>query len=629
MSDRDDAGGQYSPNEPVATGGVRTEFRGDIRAAMGLERSARRLLGHLRTIHGVNDRITDGEPGGFYTMRRQLDDGSLIEVITNDGQDTLRITCPTPSAVASTSAAPQQSRSSSDNAPTAYAASDSVELPGEEVEQAPPRKEDDEEGETERTDYAPYLWIGVRIVSGNEDDKFQVHACVWEPAAEGEQDGEILSNRNDLVDDGDDLTEVEYPLQPWAQFAPEDDKEHGIAYTDQKLFMLLERNGYPMRVPNYQDGDEDIEWDVIFISDPDNDLQIDTPNGPMAGTGSGDYYVKVMVVGADCGPDRHGSVEVEVRIITGKNGDEDDTSHKFTITQFTSYRMGILPLGWFPEQEPPDPEQTECDTCSEAVPDYGSNRHGPHWWQGMATVTLAPAQVDVPPLQVERSSTTYTDDEALPPTGFWPSGWFSHMDLCPACATEVTGVGVVAPLGDQIIETANDTSNECGGDYDCYMRIVTSYGTTAFNATMQLMKDRGISSVNAEAFYSTTGTVESAGLFRTIGVTWDNTLEHYTNQGVVHFKYSEDNCARTAAGQAHWDAYHQPDGDYHEAGAWEIAHHGSTGIALYAAFFKSVIATDQHGNVTSATLSQIGVHEWNGLIDNPPPPKCVRVEQDD
>lgn len=620
----------YSPDEAVHTGGVRTELRGDVTLAQAYLRPARRMLGALRNVQGINARIAAGEVGGYYKQVKQFDDGTYVEVISHNGNDTVRITAPVQPTAIPTGSTPEQHTLTSENAPTHYAQSETRDDSSETVASHAERKEEEEETDDPRTDYKPYLWVGARIVSGNDDDNFKLHACIWEPEAKGKK-GEILSNRNDLVDDGDDHSEDEYPLQPWKQFAPADDKENGIAYTDQKLFMLLERNGYPMRVPNPQQDDEDTEWDVIFISDPDNDLQIDTPSGPMAGVDTGGtYYVKVMVVGPDCGPERHGSVEVEVRIITGKDADVDDARHQFTIKEFTSYKMGILPLGWFPEQDPPDPEATECDTCSEPVPDYGSNRHGPHWWQGMATVELAPAQTSVPPLQVAPSTTTFTDDEDLPPTGFWPSGWFSHLDLCPACASEVTGVGVIAPLHDIFVDD-DDTSHLCGGWYRQHQRWVKAYGTTTFNATMKLMKDRGINSVNATDYYdSRTGL--SYGLTRTIAVLWDGSREHYEDQEPVQFKYSEEsNCAKTSEGQLHWDAYHLPEHapDPNNAAQWEIAHHGSAIGTTYCAFFKSVIATDQHGNTTSATLSQIGVHEWNDLLDNPPPPKCVRVEQDD
>lgn len=83
-------------DEPTATGWLRTELYGDRAAARVHVRAARRLLGQLRTMHGVNARLAEHLPGGFYSARRVLPDGSVIEAITNDGLDTLRITAAAP-----------------------------------------------------------------------------------------------------------------------------------------------------------------------------------------------------------------------------------------------------------------------------------------------------------------------------------------------------------------------------------------------------------------------------------------------------------------------------------------------------------------------------------------------------
>lgn len=79
-------------NEPIATGWLRTELAGNIGLAKGYVMDARKMLGNMRTMYGVNQRIADGEPGGFYRQSLQLPDGSLMEAITNDGMDTIRIT---------------------------------------------------------------------------------------------------------------------------------------------------------------------------------------------------------------------------------------------------------------------------------------------------------------------------------------------------------------------------------------------------------------------------------------------------------------------------------------------------------------------------------------------------------
>lgn len=108
-------------NEPTATGWLRTELYGNRALAASYAHAARTLLGALRSQYGVNQRIAEGEPGGFYHGMQLLPDGSQIQVITNDGLDTLRIWSPTPSSSSS-----------------------------------------GEGEESERSTPAPYLWIGVR-----------------------------------------------------------------------------------------------------------------------------------------------------------------------------------------------------------------------------------------------------------------------------------------------------------------------------------------------------------------------------------------------------------------------------------------------------------------------------------
>jgi hypothetical protein len=94
-------------DEPIATGWLRTTLFGDLEAAKGYIGTARAMLGRMKTHYGVNERTANGEAGGFYMERRVLADGTRIEVITNDGHDTLRISVP-PTAESVTTA-PQPS----------------------------------------------------------------------------------------------------------------------------------------------------------------------------------------------------------------------------------------------------------------------------------------------------------------------------------------------------------------------------------------------------------------------------------------------------------------------------------------------------------------------------------------
>lgn len=86
-------------DQPTATGWQRTEIHGDQQLAGRHLHNARALLGALRSMYGVNQRIAAGEPGGFYHRWFEAPDGTRIHVMTNDGHDTVRIYAPAPSPV--------------------------------------------------------------------------------------------------------------------------------------------------------------------------------------------------------------------------------------------------------------------------------------------------------------------------------------------------------------------------------------------------------------------------------------------------------------------------------------------------------------------------------------------------
>lgn len=611
----------YSPDEPVATGGVRTELRGNIQAAQGLVRSARRLLGQMRTIHGVNARIAEGEPGGFYTQTRQLDDGSYLEVITNDGQDTIRITCPTQPTARSSAAAPVQSAHASDSTPSSHAHAEAADIYSEALDQPPPKPEEEEEETIRRADYDPYLWVGVRIVAGPTDEEGnftnQLHACIWEPPHQEGDEPVILSNRNEVADETE--SEAVYPLQRWKQFTEADTAAHRVAYTDDKLYMLIKENGYPMTVPDAKPDDTD-EFKVVFISDPDNDMELMTPDGPMTGsTNGGTYYVKVMAIGPDCGPDRIGNLECEVRVITGKGEHRTDNKHRFNITAFTSYRMGIFPKGWFEEHEPFD--SSDCDDCETAVPDHGHNPHGPHWWQGAATIELAPAQAQVRLNEVQTSTTEFSDELTLPPTGFAPGSWFSNADLCPACEyvdTRYWYFGVEIINGWYYTDD-NGACPDCGDTYiTFYLKHEDrlNFGTdpnhdlanlngavftgefSGASVYVQFLHEEGIN----PPYYTTIREVPYVASVWTgnclLWICLNEETEFHRNFSDITGAEPLAMFLRSILG-APWPGGHPPEGAPWGEGVW--------------AFFKRTTRTDRDGNVTTDPTVQISKAEFDAL----------------
>lgn len=78
-------------DEPMHTGPVRIEVYGDTAAGLHYVQRARRQLGGMRCYYGVNERIAQGEAGGFYHRWGYAPDGTRIHTITNSGQDTIRI----------------------------------------------------------------------------------------------------------------------------------------------------------------------------------------------------------------------------------------------------------------------------------------------------------------------------------------------------------------------------------------------------------------------------------------------------------------------------------------------------------------------------------------------------------
>lgn len=438
---------------------IRARLSGDTEVAQTYAGQARVFLGVMKSAMQVN---------GLAQLSRHytLPDGSTISVRSAFGQDEIdifaapRVPAAAPQVEAPSEETPaprpvhteSEAKSEHHNAPAEHHDApaehhSSETVPAEDAEglfdrsdyraepPPPPSLEEPKEPPIVAS-YRPYVWIGARITNGPryEDGtlKNKLHVCVWEDHT-GE-DPTILSNRNDFVGDTDRGT---YPLGAWDTFYPVNDPM-GVAYTDDGLCMYQKDNTpqLPMHAPD----DEQTEWDIIFVSDPDNELGIQTAAGPVKSVGTGDYMLKFMVVGADCHADRFGVVEVELRVITGKDDGRLSRTHTTSVEHFTSYLMGILPKGWFPPQPEPDPEATVCDTAETPVPDYGANRHGPHWWQGMATAHVPARQVDVAPETINFGGISFSADgeTELPDTGFAPGDWYSHFDLCPAMTSVTT-----------------------------------------------------------------------------------------------------------------------------------------------------------------------------------------------
>lgn len=432
-------------NEPVATGWLRTELYGDPNVAALYTQEARALLGTMRSIYGVNERIAAGEGGGFYQRSQVLADGTTVETITNDGLDTIRIYPVAPAPVAAPVPEPKKPKT---------------------------------------VTHLPYLWLGVRIVSGGlwaEDDwhyntndpverRFTnvPHVCMWQPPVQDGGERTILSNREDFWPTSDmglrgvrgdfsvltvPLSRAEYPLYYQSHFIPAKTEMYGVdtrvVYTDQKLCLVRRHNslGLPMTAPDADPAAPEVTWDFMFIGDPMNDIGIDGTRGEyggdifdpqvmppvsaehfsqMADATGGEYFFKLALEGRECRRNLAEPVVIEVLCIVGRGETRIRKSHMITLTEATDYSSGLLPRGIY-WSEPPS-------IFTPTVRDFGPNRHGPHWWQGMATIFVPPAQVEVPVDQAIPPSIRFSPDGevGLPPgTDFEPGPYFPPLARCP------------------------------------------------------------------------------------------------------------------------------------------------------------------------------------------------------
>lgn len=148
-------------NEQSATGWLRTELRGDIEGAKGLIHAARKSLGALRVINGVNERIAAGEPGGFFRRMLHGNDGVTIEAITNNGNDTIRVFVPQKSSFTHVDAQTRHDQTSATAVPVfGHVEPTSTSTSYTPITESKKREEEEEEEEDKKIKNARYVfWI--------------------------------------------------------------------------------------------------------------------------------------------------------------------------------------------------------------------------------------------------------------------------------------------------------------------------------------------------------------------------------------------------------------------------------------------------------------------------------------
>lgn len=147
------------------TGPLPTQISGDVALGRTYAHEGRRMLGKLLNINGVNTRIANGEPGGFFKKSVQMPDGTVVTVTTNDGHHVLRIDTPRPTQEVAYRHEHQSSTGSAPHSvltPETDGASPSPEVP---LPHPPSPEEPPEEPEEPRHDGSDYMWVGCRYTS--------------------------------------------------------------------------------------------------------------------------------------------------------------------------------------------------------------------------------------------------------------------------------------------------------------------------------------------------------------------------------------------------------------------------------------------------------------------------------
>lgn len=177
-------------DEPVVTGQVQIQYKGNKAMAASHARASLKMLGQLRTRYGVNQTVAQGIAPGYFKDAQYLADGTLVEVMSNNGQDLIRITTPEPVPVPTNIIPPSPRTPVPEPEPE-----DSQGPPPEPIEpksipEPPPRPKKPEEEQKKKKreeEEDPYLWIGLRPVQplGLEDTPYwyagTVGGCLIEP----------------------------------------------------------------------------------------------------------------------------------------------------------------------------------------------------------------------------------------------------------------------------------------------------------------------------------------------------------------------------------------------------------------------------------------------------------------
>lgn len=151
---------------PIYTGPLPTQISGDIEQGKRYQQLGRKMMGTLLNVTGAAERIERGEPGGYFKKSLQMEDGTVITAITNNGQNILRIQTPRPEQQVEYKSEHRIASGSTPHSvfvPEAHGLDPSheVPLPGKTT-----REWSDEEGEPKK-ESIEYMWVGARYTTPN------------------------------------------------------------------------------------------------------------------------------------------------------------------------------------------------------------------------------------------------------------------------------------------------------------------------------------------------------------------------------------------------------------------------------------------------------------------------------
>lgn len=205
---------------PITSGLLTTQLSGDNHTARTHLQLGRKMLDKMRNQHGVPGREAAGESGGYFRSHAKLEDGSIVTVITNNGNNLIRIHTPPRAESVTPPEVNLAHTPESSEATLAGQGTDSFDITRPHEEKSEPRPEEETKPTEEQRYPTPYMWVGIRIkleegtsnrIGEPDMPERTVLAYMVEPEAEERERGIIATATYDRLVQAD-LSEEEPEL---------------------------------------------------------------------------------------------------------------------------------------------------------------------------------------------------------------------------------------------------------------------------------------------------------------------------------------------------------------------------------------------------------------------------------